>query len=72
MKYLIIEDTEIADKNSSLAWGVDKVLVRRNELTDLANLPQEKSPILIFIPTILDYNISLSYDGTFLALKILL
>lgn len=72
MKYLITFDTDIVRQEQSSEWKVEKVLTLGSNLfADLSNLPMENQSV-IFIPTVLDYNNSLSYGGVNIALRILM
>ena len=72
MKYLITFNTDIVRQGQASEWGVDDVLTLGSNLTtDLLNLPIE-SPSVFFIPTVFDYNNSLSYSGANMALRILM
>lgn len=54
------------------AWGVDRIIVWGVDLTDsLDALPAYESGLTFFVPTILDRNNALLYDGALLALRIL-
>lgn len=73
MKYLISADTNLIRQENAAEWGVEKVLVLGSNITPaLSNLPQDSNPITIYIPTVFDYTNSLSYDGVYLALRILM
>ena len=72
MKYLITHKTEIVNQGEAEGWGINKVVPFDNLERDLSNLPLIDEPIIYFIPTILDYNNPLNYDGTNLALRILM
>lgn len=73
MKYLVAFDTNIVPQNLAADWGVDKVLIFGNDLTErLLNLPEDRQPMSFFIPTVVDYSNSLSYSGVNLSLRILL
>ena len=73
MKYLVAFDTNIVRQDQAIDWGVDKVLILGNDLTDrFLNLPEDKHPVIFFIPTVFDYSNSLSYYGVNLSLRILL
>lgn len=72
MKYLISFGTTIVRQEQSSEWGVEKVLTIGSNLSaDLSKLPMD-NPSVFFIPTVLDYNNSLSYGGVSLALRILM
>lgn len=72
MKYLITFDTKIVRQEQSSEWRVEEVLVFGSNLSaDLSNLPMDNQSVF-FIPTVLDYNNSLSYGGAGLALRILM
>lgn len=72
MKYLISFDTSIVGQDQYVDWGVDRILTIGGDLTaDLSNLPQDNEA-LFFIPTVFDYNNSLSYEGADLGLRILM
>lgn len=72
MKYLITFGTTIVTREQASEWGIDKVLVLGNDITEnLLNLPQDKQ-LVFFIPTVSDYSNSLSYSGVSLALRILM
>jgi DNA-binding NarL/FixJ family response regulator len=73
MKYLISFDTDIISSIHTSEWGVDAILTLDNEITaDLSSLPYLKEPMVFFIPTVLNMNNSLAYDGVTLALRILM
>ncbi len=72
MKYLITHNTEIVNQGGAEEWGVNKVVPFDNLDRDLSLLPLINEPIIYFIPTILDYNNPLNYDGANLALRILM
>lgn len=73
MKYLISFDTDIVRQEQAPEWSIDEVLILGSNLSlDLSNLPQDKEPTVLFIPTVFDYNNSLSYNGADLALRILM
>lgn len=74
MKYLITHNTKIISLGEAEGWGVNKV-VPFNDIDIDRNLYLPSStnePIIYFIPTILDYNNPLNYDGANLALRILM
>lgn len=73
MKYLISADTNLIRQENAAEWGVEKVLVLGSDISfDLSTLPRESNPMTIYIPTVFDYTNSLSYDGVYLALRILM
>lgn len=73
MKYLISFDTGKIKQDHAAEWGVDEVLTLESDLkAGLTGLPQDKGSVVWYIPTVLDYNNSLSYDGADLALRILM
>lgn len=70
MKYLIAFGTDIVRHDQAPEWGVDKVLILDNDLSDnLSNLPEDNESVW-FIPTVQDSINSLSYGGVSLALRI--
>lgn len=72
MKYLISFDTNVVRQEQSSEWEVGKVLTFGSNLSEnLSNLPIDKQSVF-YIPTVSDYNNSLSYGGANLALRILL
>ena len=72
MKYIISFGTTIVRQEHSSEWRVEKVLTLGSNLSaDLSNLPMD-NPSVFFIPTVFDYNNSLSYGGVSLALRILM
>ena len=61
MKYLITFDTDIVRQEQSSEWEVGKVLTFGSNLSEnLSNLPLGDQSVF-FIPTVSDYNNSLSY-----------
>lgn len=72
MKYLITFSTDIVNQEQAPEWGIDKVLTNDVVKNDLLNLPQDKETLAFFVPTVFDYNNSLSYEGAILALRILM
>lgn len=72
MRYLISFDTNVVRQEQSSEWKVGKVLTVGSDLFEnLSNLPMDNQ-LVFFIPTVSDYNNSLSYGGADLALRILL
>lgn len=72
MKYLISFDTNVVRQEQSSEWEVGKVLTFGSDLSEnLSNLPLGDQSVF-FIPTVSDYNNSLSYAGADLALRILM
>lgn len=72
MKYLITHNTEIVNQEDAEGWGVNEVMPFDNLKRDLSSLPLTDEPTIYFIPTILDSNNPLNYDGANLALRILM
>ena len=72
MKYLIIDNTAIVNQGEAEGWGVNEVMTLVNFEMDLSLLPLTDEPIIYYIPTILDANNPLNYDGANLALRILM
>lgn len=75
-KYLISNLSKIPDDiKSKTIWNVDKILVWNSDIKhDIKNLPSisEKDKIILFIPSVISYENSLSYDGANLALRIIM
>lgn len=72
MKYLITHNTRIVNQGEAEGWGVNKIVPFDNLEMDLSLLPLTDEPIIYYIPTILDINNPLNYDGANLALRILM
>lgn len=72
MKYLITHKTEIVNQGEAEGWGINKVVPFDNLERNLSNLPLIDEPTIYFIPTILDSNNPLNYDGANLVLRILM
>lgn len=72
IKVLISADYKAipADSQTAKEWGVDKIL-RVSEVI-LSDLPYEEEGTYYFVPTIIDAQMGLSYDGVRLALRIYL
>lgn len=72
MKYLISFNTNIVRQEQSSEWEVGKILTLGSDLSEnLSNLPMDNQSVF-YIPTVSDYNNSLSYGGANLALRILM
>lgn len=74
MKILItVPESNIRDNSTDRnAWGVDRINVWGADVTDsLDALPAYESGLTFFVPTVLDRNNALLYDGALLALRIL-
>lgn len=72
IKVLISADYKAipADSQTAKEWGVNKIL-RVSEII-LSDLPYEEEGTYYFVPTIIDVQVGLSYDGVRLALRIYL
>lgn len=72
MKYLISFNTNIVRQEQSSEWEVGKILTLGSDLSEnLSDLPMDNQSVF-YIPTVSDYNNSLSYSGANLALRILM
>lgn len=74
MRLLIsTSESNIRDNSTDRnAWGVDRIIVRGTDFTDsLDTLPANEQELTFFVPTVLDRNNALLYDGAILALRIL-
>lgn len=73
MKYLITFDTTIVTQEQASEWKVERILALGSDLaTDLSNIPIDYQTKIFYIPTVLDYDNSLSYGGANLGLRILM
>lgn len=72
MKYLVTHNTEIVNQGNAAEWGVKIIMPFDSIEKDLSCLPLTDDHIIYFVPTIINSNNPLNYDGATLALRILM
>lgn len=70
MRILFSPDDKIVNKNDVREWGVDSIVLPSEINNNHYCLPESVDGIIFFIPTIINQNLALNYDGVEFALHL--